>query len=280
VLRALSPPLAQMAAVEAGLSGSYRAAHQRLVAAAEEVAFNDPPAGEGGPRGACCWCGCVRRACTDVQAWGAWSAPSPKPDLTPPLPSLLPPPPPSTPAGQSERLILDGHLRRLVRYGRLSSLQRLMQGVMDGYAVKYLASCVALLVYAAPFYFQDPAVGWGWEGFVWCGVGPQQSAPRRPTCTLPHPLPRLPPLPPCPPTQLRSDQGQLTADYIRSMRLLQNTSSAVGDLIMTYKRVSNLAGHTARVAELLEQVHGAGRDWWWGGAGVVVGQAAGAGGEG
>jgi hypothetical protein len=45
VLRTLSPPLAQMAATEAGLSGSYRAAHQRLVAAAEEVAFNDPPAG-------------------------------------------------------------------------------------------------------------------------------------------------------------------------------------------------------------------------------------------
>jgi hypothetical protein len=50
------------------------------------------------------------------------------------------------------------------------------------------------------------------------------------------------------------DQGQLTGDYIRSMRLLQNTSRGVGDLIMVYKRVSNLAGHTARVAELLEQV--------------------------
>jgi hypothetical protein len=33
-----------------------------------------------------------------------------------------------------------------------------MQGILDGYAVKYFASCVALLVYAAPFYFQDPAV--------------------------------------------------------------------------------------------------------------------------
>jgi hypothetical protein len=56
------------------------------------------------------------------------------------------------------------------------------------------------------------------------------------------------------------------------MRLLQNTSTAVGDLIMTYKRVSNLAGHTARVAELLEQVGGpevggAESRWGWGGAG-------------
>jgi hypothetical protein len=67
---------------------------------------------------------------------------------------------------------------------------------------------------------------------------------------------------------VRGDQGALTADYIRSMRLLQNTSRAVGDLIMTYKRLSNLAGHTARVSELLEQVGGrAGRRQLWGSLG-------------
>lgn len=156
LLRTISPPLAQFAASEANLSGAYRAAHQRLVAASEEVAFNDPP------------------------------------------------------AGASEQLILDQHLRRLVRYTRLSSLQRFLQQICDGYFVKYFASCVALVVYAAPIYFMDPAS--------------------------------------------RGDQGQLTGDYIRSMRLLQNTSRSVGDLILVYKRVSNLAGHTARVAELLEQV--------------------------
>ncbi|GBF95731.1 hypothetical protein Rsub_08713 [Raphidocelis subcapitata] len=156
LLRAISPPLAQFAASEASLSGGYRAAHQRLVAAAEEVAFNEPK------------------------------------------------------SGASEQLILDQHLRRLVRFTRLSSLQRFLQQIADGYTVKYFASVVALLVYAAPIYFADPA--------------------------------------------LRGDQGQLTGDYIRSMRLLQNTSRAVGDLILVYKRVSNLAGHTARVAELLEQV--------------------------
>ncbi|KAI8470101.1 MAG: ABC transporter transmembrane region 2-domain-containing protein [Monoraphidium minutum] len=162
LLRALSPPLAQMGASEAALSGGYRAAHQRLVAAAEEVAFNEPA------------------------------------------------------AGASERLILDQHLRRLVRFGRLSSLQRFLQQIADGYLVKYGASCVALLVYAAPIYFQDPAA--------------------------------------------RGDQGALTGDYIRSMRLLQNTSRGVGDLILVYKRVASLAGHTARVAELLEQVDALSRE--------------------
>eukprot|EP00882_Tetradesmus_deserticola_P023267 GHRQ01025318.1.p1 GENE.GHRQ01025318.1~~GHRQ01025318.1.p1 ORF type:complete len:206 (-),score=31.62 GHRQ01025318.1:12-629(-) len=39
-----------------------------------------------------------------------------------------------------------------------------------------------------------------------------------------------------------------------SMRLLQNTSRGVGDLIMVYKRMTSLAGHTSRVSELLEQV--------------------------
>ena len=45
LLRSISPPLAQFAAAEAGLNGSYRTAQARLVASAEEVAFNDPPAG-------------------------------------------------------------------------------------------------------------------------------------------------------------------------------------------------------------------------------------------
>ncbi|GFR51705.1 hypothetical protein Agub_g14150 [Astrephomene gubernaculifera] len=52
----------------------------------------------------------------------------------------------------------------------------------------------------------------------------------------------------------RGSQGELTRDYIRSMRLLQNTSRGVGDLILIYKRVTALASHTSRVSELLEQV--------------------------
>ena len=174
LLRAVSPPLAQMAASEAALSGGYRAAHQRLAAAAEEVAFNDPP------------------------------------------------------AGAAERLVLDQHLRRLVRFGALSSFQRALQGVADGYLVKYLASVVALGAYAAPLFFADPAArGGGPGGAAAGGAGAGGGG---------------------------ADRGQLTSDYVRSMRLLQNASRAVGDLVLVYKRVAGLAGHTARVSELLEQV--------------------------
>lgn len=129
---------------------------QRLVAHAEEVAYNDPP------------------------------------------------------SGASEQLILNQHLYRLLRHNKLSAFQRFVQQVFDGYFVKYFASVVALLVYAAPIYLKQP--------------------------------------------DQRASRDDITQDYIRSMRLLQNTSKGVGDLVLVYKRITGLAGHTSRVAELLEQV--------------------------
>ncbi|CAL8463002.1 g2536 [Coccomyxa elongata] len=156
VLRALSPPLALMTAQETGLAGAFRSAHQRVVANAEEIAFNDPP------------------------------------------------------SGRAEQMVLNYHLQRLVKHTHLSAFQRFVQQVFDGFAVKYMASAVALLLYAAPLYFKDPSK--------------------------------------------RGSQDDITQDYIRAMRLLQNTSRGVGDLVLVYRRVTGLAGHTSRVAELLEQV--------------------------
>ena len=40
------------------------------------------------------------------------------------------------------------------------------------------------------------------------------------------------------------------------MRLLGSTSRAIGDLVLVYKRVTGLAGHTSRVSELLERIRG------------------------
>lgn len=95
LLRMTSPPLAQLTAQEAGLAGSFRKAHQRLSTHAEEVAFNDPP------------------------------------------------------AGMAEKMILNQHLYRLLQHSRLSAFQQMVQGVLDGYLVKYGATVVALAVYAA-----------------------------------------------------------------------------------------------------------------------------------
>ncbi|KAK9828245.1 hypothetical protein WJX74_005419 [Apatococcus lobatus] len=114
------------------------------------------------------------------------------------------------PGGASEQMILNQHLHRLTRHARLSAFQRFVQQVFDGYFVKYLASVVALVVYAVPIYLRDPT--------------------------------------------MRGSRDDITQDYIRAMRLLQNTSKGVGDLVLVYKRVTSLAGHTSRVAELVEQV--------------------------
>lgn len=160
MLRAASPPLALMTAQETALAGQFRAAHQRLANHAEEVAFNDPP------------------------------------------------------AGTTERMILNQHLYRLLRHSRLSAFQHFVQQCLDGYFIKYGATVVALAVYAAPVWAAQRAAGPGGA----------------------------------------RGQGEQTADYIRAMRLLNNTSRGIGDLVLAYKRVTSLAGHTSRVSELLEQV--------------------------
>ena len=62
------------------------------------------------------------------------------------------------PSGKAEQLVLNYHLERLVKHTHLSALQRFVQQVFDGFAVKYMASAVALLLYAAPLYFRDPSM--------------------------------------------------------------------------------------------------------------------------
>ena len=84
------------------------------------------------------------------------------------------------PAGSAEQMILNQHLFRQLRHAKLSSFQRFLQQIMDGFFVKYLASVIALLAYAAPLYFGDPA--------------------------------------------LTANKDDATQNYIRAMRLLQNTS--------------------------------------------------------
>lgn len=112
------------------------------------------------------------------------------------------------PGGSTEQLILNGHLRRLLKYSEMSSFQKFVQQIADQYLIKYGASVIALFVYAFPFFMS-------------------MNNPSKET---------------------------RTKEYIRSMRLLQNASRGVGDLILVYKRVTRLAGSTSRVAELMEEI--------------------------
>lgn len=155
-LRAISPPLGKMTAEYASLSADLRTAHHRLAASAEEVAFNDPP------------------------------------------------------AGRAEMKSLNARLDRMIRHSCLTVIQRFVQQCFDGYLVKYTASIIGLVIFAVPLYYT--------------------------------------------PVAERASTSVIAGRYINSMRLMMQTSSAMGQLVLVYKRINTLAGYTERVSELIEKV--------------------------
>lgn len=155
-LRRISPPLGRMTAEFASLSADLRTAHARIATSAEEIAFNDPP------------------------------------------------------AGRAEMLSLNTRLARMIRHSKLSVVQRFVQQCFDGYLVKYTASIIGLVIFALPLYYT--------------------------------------------PVEKRGTTNVIAGKYVNSMRLMMQTSSAMGELVLVYKRVNTLAGHTARVSEMMEKV--------------------------
>eukprot|EP00177_Eucheuma_denticulatum_P001688 GFKZ01003037.1.p1 GENE.GFKZ01003037.1~~GFKZ01003037.1.p1 ORF type:complete len:688 (+),score=101.92 GFKZ01003037.1:72-2135(+) len=156
VLRRMSPPLGRMTAEFSSLSGDLRSAHHRIAASAEEVAFNDPP------------------------------------------------------AGRAEMMALNTRLNRMVRHSRFTVVQRFIQQCFDGYLVKYTASIIGLVIFAVPLYYRNK--------------------------------------------DRKQEMNEIAGQYVNSVRLMMQTSSAMGELVLVYKRINTLAGHTARVAELVEKV--------------------------
>lgn len=155
-LRRISPPLAKMTAEYSSLSADLRSAHHRIAACAEEVAFNDPP------------------------------------------------------AGRTEMMSLNHRLDRMICHSRYTVVQRFLQQCVDGYLVKYTASVIGLVIFAVPLYYNP-----------------------------------------------KSDKlaiNVIAGQYVNAMRLMMQTSAAMGQLVLVYKRVNTLAGHTARVSELIEKV--------------------------
>lgn len=56
------------------------------------------------------------------------------------------------------------------------------------------------------------------------------------------------------PVAERAATNVIAGQYINSMRLMMQASASMGQLVLVYKRVNTLAGHTSRVAELVEKV--------------------------
>jgi hypothetical protein len=128
------------------------------------------------------------------------------------------------PSGQAERMVLDHLLERMVKHGRLSALQRFVQQVFDGFAVKYMASVVALLLYAAPLYFRDPSLRGTQDDITQASQLWEQHAAHSYAAfdALSHLSCTSRVL--CSPARLKACSLYAMQDYIRSMRLLQNTS--------------------------------------------------------
>lgn len=61
------------------------------------------------------------------------------------------------------------------------------------------------------------------------------------------------------PVAERAATNVIAGQYINAMRLMMQSSSSMGELVLVYKRMNTLAGHTARVAELMEKVKELGR---------------------
>ncbi|KAI0566968.1 ABC transporter [Gracilaria domingensis] len=155
-LRRVSPPLGRMTSEFATLSADLRAAHARIATSAEEIAFNDPP------------------------------------------------------AGRAEMVSLNTRLARMIHHSKLSVIQRFIQQCFDGYLVKYTASIIGLVVFAVPLYYT--------------------------------------------PVEQRGATNVIAGKYINAMRLMMQTSAAMGELVLVYKRINTLAGHTARVSEMMEKI--------------------------
>lgn len=161
LLRRVSPPLGKMTAEFSSLSADLRSAHHRIASSAEEVAFNDPP------------------------------------------------------AGRAEMMSLNMRLDRMVRHSRFTVAQRFVQQCLDGYLVKYTASIIGLVIFAVPLYYR--------------------------------------------PSEEKRSVNVIAGQYVNAMRLMMQTSSAMGQLVLVYKRINTLAGHTERVSELIEKVKELGR---------------------
>ena len=157
----------------------------------------------------------------------------------------------SLPSGKSEEMVLNWHLSRLVKHGRLSAFQRFVQQVFDGFAVKYMASAVALLLYAAPLYFRDPSLRGTQDDLTQVIISipalAHLEAGAKQVCCAEMPLSFVH----CVHLSLALS---LLQDYIRAMRLLQNTSRCVSfqGLIRGVRKHHVMCGRTdIRVRTLL-----------------------------
>jgi len=116
--------------------------------------------------------------------------------------------------GQREKNFMNNVFDKLYRHSAGIFTKQATLGVFDSWLVKYGATMIGYAVVAIPVF--------GSMGSKMYGA-------------------------------IDSDQrSAITRDYVRNSHILINLARAIGQLILLYKNVTQLAGYTARVAELRE----------------------------
>ena len=130
------------------------------------------------------------------------------------------------PGGEAENAILTGAFKKLARHVDTTAGQKFWHSIADNYLLKYSASTMSLCTFTSVY-------SGGFRNFLRFFVTGDASILKR----------------------TGEDSLTLTNKYIRTVRLLRNNVEAMSNLVMVYKRVTTVAGHTSRVSELLEQVN-------------------------
>lgn len=130
------------------------------------------------------------------------------------------------PGGEAENAILTTAFKKLARHVDTTAGQKFWHSIADNYLLKYSASTMSLVTFTSVY-------SGGFRNFFKFLVSGDER-------TL---------------TRHGEDSLALTNKYIRTVRLLRNNVEAMSNLVLVYKRVTTVAGHTSRVSELLEQVN-------------------------
>ncbi|KAJ3406083.1 hypothetical protein HDV05_006184, partial [Chytridiales sp. JEL 0842] len=116
-------------------------------------------------------------------------------------------------AGESgEKKILDTYYKRLIRHVNVILKTRIWHGMLEDFVIKYLWGAMGFSLCAVPIFF-DLSDSNGGQG---------------------------------------ADVGSRTQSLVTNRRLLLQSSDATGRIMYAYKDISELAGYTARVSELID----------------------------
>jgi ATP-binding cassette subfamily D (ALD) long-chain fatty acid import protein len=117
-------------------------------------------------------------------------------------------------AGQAvEQRALDGAYQALIRHVNTIFKARVWHGMAEDFIIKYVWSAVGLVLCAGPVFYD-------------VGVSAESKS-------------------------LNQDVGGRTQSFITNRRFLMGSSDAIGRIMYSYKEISELAGYTERVSELL-----------------------------